>query len=161
MREHHPIDWAKEIIRISREQRAPDGSLNPGGDEGVQLRYAAKYLRGLDTPEGRRAGELEAACRDGIEALAMLQDHDDGGLVSPARHRLAKVLAAIDADRAKDDARPAPESAPAPAPDRPNHAETFAWLHAASRGRWDGVDAVAYVDELRRDDEAKEGGADA
>lgn len=38
--------------------------------------------------------ELKAAATDGLEALASLQDLDDGSLVSPARHRLRRVLAA-------------------------------------------------------------------
>lgn len=38
------------------------------------------------------APDLLAACRDAIEAIAYLQDEDDGGLISPARLSLQKAI---------------------------------------------------------------------
>lgn len=42
------------------------------------------------------AREVIEAARDALEAMIVLQEKDDGGLISPARHRLARALKACD-----------------------------------------------------------------
>lgn len=59
------------------------------GDEYAVFPYVRS--RRLVEAEERYA-ELLEACRDAEEAMAVLQDKDDGGLISPARHRLRQLI---------------------------------------------------------------------